>query len=133
MSKLAIAVLGCVVAVSAIAQDEAIKMTREELLSFLPGTKVTHVTVAGSERHWTNGPDGKFFATSNNKKYGSALGTQMASNEGAWTVSDEGKYCIDIDWKRVHEKWCAYVLKGQGDIYYLNAVDDKHKIVFAKD
>jgi len=132
MPRLAIAVLGCVVTVLAIAQDDATRMTREELLSFLPGTKVTQITEAGSERRWSNGPDGKFFATSNNKQYGNALGTQMASNAGTWTVNDEGKYCIDIDWKRVHEKWCAYILKSQGDIYYLNAIGDKHKIVFAK-
>jgi hypothetical protein len=132
MSKLAVAALGCFLAVNVIAQDGALKMTREELLSFLPGTKVTHVSEAGSERHWTNEPDGKFFATTNNKKFGSSLGTQGAAQAGTWKVNDEGKYCIDIDWKRVHEKWCAYVLKGQDDAYYLDGGGEKHKISFVK-
>jgi hypothetical protein len=133
MSKLALfAILGSVAAINALAQDDAVKMTRDELVSLLPGTKVTHITKAGSERHWTNKADGSLYATSNNKMYGSALGTQATGQAGTWKVSDEGKYCIDIDWKKVSEKWCAYVLKGDGDLYYLNKVDEKNKIVFAK-
>ncbi|UCV18088.1 DUF995 domain-containing protein [Ferribacterium limneticum] len=132
MSKLAFAVLGSIVAISAFAQDGAVKMTRDELLSFLPGTKVTHVSQAGSERHWTNEPDGSLYANSNNKTYGSATGSQTAGQAGKWKVSDEGKYCIDIDWKKVSEKWCFHVLKGEGDIYYLHRVAEKNKIIFAK-
>ena len=107
-------------------------MTREELLAFLPGAKVAHVSSAGSERHWTNGADGKFVASSTNKLYGNALGTNIATHEGTWSVNDAGKYCIDIDWKRVHEKWCSFILKSAGGAYYLNTVDAKHKIEFAK-
>jgi hypothetical protein len=108
-------------------------MTREELLSFLPGTKTTHVVASsGSLRYWTNEPDGKFVASSSNKKYGSALGTQSAKASGTWRVSDEGEYCIDIDWKRLQEKWCAYVLKGPANTYYLNVADANHQIEFAK-
>lgn len=132
MSKLAFAVLGSLVAMSALAQDSAVKMTRDELLSFLPGTKVTHISSGGSERHWTNEPDGSLYATTNNKNYGSATGSQATGKAGRWKVSDEGKYCVEIDWKRASEDWCASVLKGVGDAYYLNKVDDKHKIVFAK-
>ena len=50
MSKLAFAVLGSIVAMNAIAQDAAVKMSREELLAFLPGSKVTHINSGGSER-----------------------------------------------------------------------------------
>ncbi|MFZ2268045.1 MAG: hypothetical protein WAV95_10775 [Azonexus sp.] len=132
MAKLVFAVLGSLVAVSAFAQDGAVKMSREELLSFLPGTKVTHISQAGSERHWTNEPDGSLYANSTNKLYGSALGTQTTGQAGTWNVSDDGKYCIDIDWKRVSEKWCAAILKGEGDIYYLGKVGEKSRIIFAR-
>lgn len=132
MLRRAIVVIGCLFTASAFAQGDASKMTKDDLLAFLPGTKVTHISSAGSERHWTNGPDGKFVASSTNKLYGSALGTSVVTNPGTWTVNDEGKYCIDIDWSRVHEKWCAFVLKGADDTYYLNVVDAKHKIEFAK-
>ena len=132
MSKLAIAVLGSIVAMSAMAQGSGAKMTREELMSFLPGTKVTHFNAGGSERHWTNEPDGKLYANTNNKSLGSYTGLQSAGHWGTWKVSDEGKYCIDIDWKTIGEKWCATILKGEGDTYYLGKVDEKRKIVFAK-
>lgn len=132
MSKLAFAVLGSLVSISALAQDGAVKMTREELLAFLPGTKVTHISQAGSERRWTNEPDGSLYANSNNKLYGSPTGSRIVGQSGTWKVNDEGKYCIDIDWKRASENWCAYVIKGEGDTYYLNSVDEKRKIMFAK-
>jgi len=132
MSKLAIAVLGSVVAISAFAQDGAVKMTREELLPFLPGTKVTHFNSAGSERHWTNLPDGTLFATTNNKMFGNGTGSAVVGHAGTWKVNEEGKYCFDVDWKTVSEKWCSAILKGEGDIYYLGKVDEKRKIVFAK-
>lgn len=132
MSKGAIAVLGSVLAISALAQDGNARMTREELLSLLPGAKVTHITQAGSERRWTNEPDGTLYANSSNKLYGGPAGNQPAAQAGTWKVSDEGKYCINIEWKKVSEKWCSYILKGEGDTYYLNKIDEKSKINFAR-
>jgi hypothetical protein len=132
MSKLAFAVLGSLVAMSALAQDAVVKMTREELLAFLPGTKVTHVNAGGSERHWTNEPDGTLYATTNNKIFGSGTGSTTSGKAGTWKVNEEGKYCFDVDWKTVSEKWCATILKGEGDTFYLGKVDEKRKIIFAK-
>ncbi len=132
MLKLAFAVLGSIVAMSAVAQGSTVKMTRDELLYFLPGTKVTHINAGGSERHWTNQPDGTLYATTNNKIFGSGTGSVVVGNAGTWKVNEEGKYCFDVDWKTVSEKWCATILKGEGDTYYLGKVDEKRKIVFAK-
>jgi len=132
MSKLAFAVLGSAVALCALAQESAVKMSREELQAFLPGTKVTHVNSGGSERHWTNEPDGTLYATTNNKAIVSPTGSLVTGQAGTWKVSDDGKYCIDIDWKKVSEKWCSTILKGQGDTYYLSKVDESRKIIFAK-
>jgi hypothetical protein len=132
MSKLVFAVLGSIWAIGAVAQDAAVKMTRDDLLTFLPGTKVTHFSSAGSERHWTNSPDGTLYATSNNKMFGNGTGSAVVGQSGTWKVSDEGKYCFDVDWKTISEKWCSAILKGEGDTYYLGKVDEKRKIVFAK-
>ncbi|MBP6187400.1 MAG: DUF995 domain-containing protein [Azonexus sp.] len=132
MSKLAFAVLGSIVAMNAIAQDAAVKMSREELLAFLPGSKVTHINSGGSERHWTNEPDGTLYATTNFKVFGNGTGSATAGKDGAWKVNEEGKYCFDVDWKTNHETWCATILKGEGGAYYLGKVDEKRKIVFAK-
>lgn len=131
-AALVIAFVASVAAGNVLAQDSAVKMTKDELLAFLPGTKVTHTSKGGSLRRWTNEPDGKFIASSDNKKYGSAMGSQGASRPGSWKVDDEGKYCIEIEWKRETESWCAYVLKSADGAYYLNVADDKHRIEFSK-
>lgn len=120
----------CSVATGVFAQAEGTRMSREELLSFLPGAKVKHFSQGGSERRWTNEPDGTLFANSNNKTFGNVAGTQTASHAGTWRVNDEGKYCIEIDWKRIHEQWCAFIVKGADGGYYLNSVDEKRKIEF---
>lgn len=132
MPKLAIALFASVLTAYAIADDAPARLSKDELLSLLPGTKVTHINQGGSERHWTNEPDGTLSASTNNKIYGNALGTQFAQGHGTWRIDDGGKYCVDIDWRRLQEKWCSFVLRGQGETYYLNVADEKHKIVFAK-
>lgn len=127
---LAILVFGAVSA-AAIADEGAIKMNRDELLAFLPETKVTHVSKAGSTRIWSNAREGTLLASSDNKKHGSVMGTGAASSTGTWMVNDEGKYCVHIEWKRESEKWCASILKA-ADGYYLNSVEPTRKIDFAK-
>ena len=132
MSKLPLALVACLLAANAVAEGAPTVLTGSELRALLPGAKVTHITQGGSERHWTNNPDGTLFATTNNKVLGNALGTQPSSHAGTWTVNDRGQFCIDIDWSRLHEKWCATVLQGDGNAYYLNVADDKHRILFEK-
>lgn len=129
--RMLLAVLLVSVLSGAVADESATKMSREELLAFLPETRVTHVSKTGSTRVWTNAKDGSLLASSDNKKYGSVMGTGAASSTGTWMVNDEGKYCVHIDWKRESEKWCASILKAT-DGYYLNSVDPTRKIDFAK-
>ncbi|MFO1404369.1 MAG: DUF995 domain-containing protein [Azonexus sp.] len=112
---------------------EGVRLTREELFEFLPGAKVVHVAKStGSTRRWTNDPDGKLVAHSNNKMYGSIAGNKAASAPGTWSVSDDGKYCIAIEWGRVAENWCAAIVKDEAGAYYLNSVDPERKIEFTK-
>jgi hypothetical protein len=126
------AFLGYLLVANVIADDGATKMSRDELLAFLPGTKVKHINQGGSERHWTNESDGTLYVTTNNKIYGSALGSQVAGHAGKWWVNEQGQFCIDVDWSRAHEKWCSYIVKGNGDSYFLNQADEKHKIFFSR-
>lgn len=120
------------IAMSALAEGGAVKMTREDLLAFLPGSKVTHVNSGGTERRWTNDPNGTLYATTNNKIFGSGTGSRVSGQARTWKDNEEGKYCFDVDWSTVHETWCASILKGEGDTYYLGKVDEKRKFVFAK-
>lgn len=131
-----IGVVGFVMlAANAVAQDAGTRMSREDLLAFLPGTKVSHVSPStGSQRAWTNEPDGHFVASSDTKGYmGNALGTQHATARGTWSVNDQGKYCVEIDWPKVNaEKWCSSILKTADGGYYLGVVAPKSKIEFIK-
>ncbi len=106
-------------------------MTREELLSFLPGAKVTRVVSTGSTYYWVNGADGTFVVSTDNKKHGSVMGTQGTTSPGTWMVDDQGRYCINIEWRRESEKWCAFIIKAD-DGYYLNKVEPRRKIEFEK-
>lgn len=118
-----------------VAQDVGTRMSREELLAFLPGTKVSHISpTSGSLRRWANEPDGRFVASTDAKGYmGNLLGTQSGSARGTWSVNDQGKYCIEIDWRGVNpEKWCSSILKTADGNYYLGVVAQKSRIEFIK-
>ena len=115
-----------------IADDTGQRLGRDELAALLPGAEVTHISRAGSVRHWTNGPDGKFVASSDNRKFGSATGSSSATASGTWRLSDEGRYCVQIAWRREPESWCAYILRGPDGAYYLGAVEDARRIEFRR-
>lgn len=116
---------------SASDNTQAVKMTKDELEVFLPGTSVRYLTRVGSTHRWTNDSSGKFVARTDNKKYDTS-GVNSASGYGTWKVNDEGKYCVNIDWKRETEDWCAFILKTADGGYYLNKVDPTRKIEFSK-
>lgn len=113
------------------ADEAATKLGGDELRALVTGAKVHHVTSAGNERRWTNDPDGTLVASTNNRKSGGAM-ARAASSPGQWSINESDKYCIEIDWKRELEKWCATIVKGEDGTYYLGKVDPARKIEFAK-
>ena len=113
------------------ADEVATKVSGDELRTLVTGAKVHHVSSFGSERRWTNEPDGTLVASTSNKKYGGAMSASVSS-PGKWSINDAGKYCIEIDWKRELEKWCATIVKGEDGTYDLNKVDPARKIEFTK-
>ena len=113
------------------AQESGTKVTGDELTALVTGAKVAHTSKAGSLRRWTNEPDGTFVASTSNQKYGSAMSSSR-TGQGKWSINEAGKFCIEIDWKREDEKWCAFIVKGADGGYYLNSVDPARKIEFAK-
>jgi hypothetical protein len=126
-----IAGLAVVASFQAGADEAATKVSGDELRTLVTGAKVHHVSSFGSERRWTNEPDGTLVASSSNKKYGGALSAPSTAS-GKWSINDADKYCIEIDWKRELEKWCASIVKGEDGTYYLNKLDPARKIEFAK-
>jgi len=113
------------------AQEGGTKVSGDELRALVTGANVTHLTKSGSLRRWTNEPDGTLVASTSNQKYGGAM-SASSSSTGKWSINDAGKFCIEIDWKRELEKWCAFIVKGADGGYYLNSVDPVRKIEFAK-
>ena len=113
------------------AQESGTKVTGDELRALVTGAKVTHYSKTGSVRRWTNEPDGTFAASSDSKQFTGAMGFAV-TGVGKWSINGDGKYCVVIDWKRVDEKWCAFIVKGADGGYYLNSVDPARKIEFAK-
>jgi hypothetical protein len=96
-------------------------LTKDEVTKLMPGAKVSRVTVRGNRHDWTNEPGGSFVVSSDNR--GSGV-PQMASGRpsmapGKWHISDDGRYCILIEWKGIPtEEWCRYVLETS-DGYYM--------------
>ena len=68
----------------------------------------------GASHHWTNDAGGTFTATSDEMGRG-----RSSTAQGGWHVSDDGKYCVHVDWKRYTEDWCAPVVQTADGKYTL--------------
>ncbi|MBL0353185.1 MAG: DUF995 domain-containing protein [Candidatus Dechloromonas phosphoritropha] len=133
MRKIVWLLLAAVASFAAVADEDGTRFSGEELKTLVTGATVEHVTKSGSLRRWKNDADGSFMVTTDNKKYGNALGQQSVTRPGTWLINDGGKYCVEFDWqKREPEKWCAFIIKGADGGYYLNSVDPARKIKFSK-
>jgi hypothetical protein len=131
MRTIVVAVLSALVVAGARADETGSKIAGDELRSLVTGAKVLHVSRAGSVRRWTNEADGTVVASSSNQKYSGAM-SASATGSGSWSINSDGKFCIEIDWKREAEKWCAFIVKAADGSYYLNSVDPARKIEFAR-
>lgn len=111
-------------------------LPKDELASFLPGTKAVYVIKGGSTHIWTNEPEGKFVATTDAKTINSTGMGGGYTARGTWRVSDDGKYCVSIDWSRYSENWCYFVYRTPGGGYFMTETDDsaakKRKIELTK-
>jgi hypothetical protein len=107
-------------------------LSGDELKTLVTGATVEQVTKSGNPRRWKNEPDGSLMASSYAIRSGRLMGQQSSASPGTWSINDEGKYCVRIDWKRVEEKWCAFIVRAADGGYYLNSVDPGLKIEFSK-
>ena len=89
-------------------------LSKEELQQLLPGATMRRVTDKGNNHSWSNDADGSFIVSSDNR----ATNGRNSTAPGKWHLSDDGRYCVLIDWKRVEtEEWCRFVIKTT-DGYY---------------
>jgi len=138
MHKLATTVLAfACLALSSItsAEQVGVKLAKDDLAAFIPGTRAVYVIKGGSTHRWTNEPDGKFVASTDSKSV-YLVGVRAFTAPGTWRISDDGKYCIDIGWKRYPESWCRFVYREPSGGYYMTNTDDpnaeRHNVELTK-
>lgn len=97
------------------------KLSKEELTSLLTGVKMGRVSGTGNVQSWSNDSDGSFVISSDNRGAGAtgAMGVGRPSTAtGKWHISDDGRYCVLINWKSAPtEEWCRFILQTT-DGYY---------------
>ena len=120
------AALLCAVSLSALSQQAATfrdlepmqpsVLSKEELQQLLPGARMSRISARGYAHAWTNEAGGNFIARSNNAGI-SGSGTS-SSVPGKWHISDDGRYCVLIEWRGADtEEWCRFIVKTT-DGYY---------------
>jgi len=106
------------------------KLSKAQLEQLLPGAKMSRVVATGSTHIWTNGTDGTFVISSDNKSGigGASLARRAAgvTAPGTWHVSPDGRYCVTVEWKTIPtEDWCRYVFKTTDG--YFSSITDKDR------
>jgi hypothetical protein len=80
------------------------RLTRDQLMALMPGATLLRTNTAGALRQWVNVPDGTLTV------YWAGGGfVQSHSASGKWSVSDDGRFCLQIDWQDKPEKWCRFL------------------------
>jgi hypothetical protein len=101
------------------------KLSKDELTQLLTGAQMSRVSGRGNRHYWSNDKDGSFIASSDNTGAGGATGRsgRPTTAPGKWHISDDGRYCILIEWRSVPaEEWCRFVLHTS-DGYYMTRSD----------
>lgn len=97
----------------------AVQLDAAALKALMTGAKIRYMIPAGSTRAWSNDADGSFVASTDGRAAGVGIGS--ISGRGAWRVSDEGAYCVTIEWQgprsQTTEKWCRRFYQLDGKYY----------------
>jgi hypothetical protein len=98
--------------------DDAQLLTKDELLQLMPGAKVEITFDTGGTNTWTNNDDGTLHAVGQS---GLASGGKNYSSyaPGTWRISDDGKFCSHIEWRKSVSDWCRSVAKSEDGAYVL--------------
>jgi hypothetical protein len=80
------------------------RVTKEQLQALLPGSTMLRTNIAGALRQWVNKPDGTLTVY-----WGGAGVRRSHSASGHWNVTDEGRFCLHIDWEDLPENWCRFL------------------------
>ena len=91
-----------------------VTLTKEELTQLMPNAKMSRLSPQGQMQIWKNDPSGSFIVSSENR----TTGGRNTTAPGKWQISDDGRYCVLIEWKTYGaEEWCRYIVKAGSDYY----------------
>lgn len=140
--------LGALLALPASSQDVVLrdlesksprKLSKDEVTQLLTGAKMSRVSGRGNQHFWTNEPGGSFVISSDNAGAGAvARGAGRTSTSlGKWHISDDGRYCIVVEWQAVPtEQWCRLVFETTDGHYTANSdatgTERAYKLVIKK-
>jgi hypothetical protein len=97
-----------------------VTLTRAELLTLLPGAKMTRTTDKGNMIVWTNEPSGEMIVSSDNR----ATATGNSTAPGKWHISEDGRFCLNVQWKKMQaEDSCRFILKTSDGYYGASALE----------
>lgn len=110
-----------------------VTLSKDELTQLLPGAKMSRFTGKGNTHFWKHDTDGSFIVSSDNRDKAGSNSTA----QGKWHISEDGRYCVLIEWRRnPTEEWCRYVLKAGADYCATrsdkNATEKVYKLGVAK-
>ena len=96
------------------------KLSKDELTQLLTGARMSRIASSGSGHIWSNDAGGSFVISSDNRGGGAQVRAagRPTTATGKWHISDDGRYCVLIEWKSVPtEEWCRFLLQTS-DGYY---------------
>ncbi|WP_175836401.1 hypothetical protein [Burkholderia anthina] len=95
-------------------------LTKDALQPILSGATISSTMASGTDRRWVNEPDGTLVATAYVHKKMKMYMTKTYTHPGDWHISDDGKYCVHIEWQQWTERWCAAVQQvGDGQYAFV--------------
>jgi hypothetical protein len=100
------------------------KLSKDDLTQLMPGASMSRISVRGSGNTWSNDAGGSFVASSDNRGIGAVAGSQGRPSQalGKWHISDDGRYCVMIEWKTIPtEEWCRFVFTTSDGYYMLRS------------
>ena len=95
------------------------KLSKAELTELMTGAKMSRISGRGNVHNWSNDSDGSFVVSSDNRGAGAVRASgRSTTSPGKWHISDDGRYCVLIEWRGVPtEEWCRFILQTT-DGYY---------------
>jgi len=114
------------------------KLSKEEVTALMTGAKMSRISGRGNVHNWSNDTDGSFVVSSDNRGAGAVRASgRPTTSSGKWHISDDGRYCVLIEWKGVPtEEWCRFILQTSDGYYSVRSdsvgTERAHKLEIKK-